>query len=509
MAYGDSALYPLQRIAGETHDFGTWTVETSLDFPGNDLDELRDQDGDGIPDGWALRYGLDPRNTIGPLTPEVTVVAEASGFDKPGRVAVWSNFVFVADTENNRIVVLSRDLDMEYDSFGSYGTGAGSFDSPQGVAVYGSTRKVIVADTDNHRVQVLDVNPSDGTLSYAGQFGSVGSGDGQFDAPYAVEVSRFSGRIYVADSYPSGVASHRVQRFSSSGSWELSFGVSGTAAGQFNRPLGIALDSGGLLYTAEMGNHRVQCMTSTGIPLWQTGTQGAGAGNFESPRDVGVGTLHRLYVADTSNHRIEVYRIDGAPGSIVQVGSFGDFGEDPGEFKFPQGVCALSDEAGVYVADTFNGRVQLLSFIMDNDGDGMDDMWEDANGLDSTDPDDWGVDSDHDGLINIGEYRIGTDPWNGDTNGDGIKDGRDVALGNDPTAPFTGFRIMDTDAAPDRLMWNARSGASYRIQFALDLMLDDWRDTGLVNSASESVLSWTNPAVPTNRIYFYRAIEKE
>ena len=52
----------------------------------------------------------------------------------------------------------------------------------------------------------------------------------------------------------------------------------------------------------------------------------------------------------------------------------------------------------------------VLSFVMDGDMDGIDDAWEDENGLDRNDPTDAGLDSDGDGIDNLGEYQSGTDP---------------------------------------------------------------------------------------------------
>ena len=70
---------------------------------------------------------------------------------------------------------------------------------------------------------------------------------------------------------------------------------------------------------------------------------------------------------------------------------------------------------------------------LDSDGDGLNDWWEMANGLDpySADGDDGGYgDPDGDGLDNWGEYQAGTNPWSYDTNGDGYSDydSRDSSL---------------------------------------------------------------------------------
>jgi YVTN family beta-propeller protein len=59
---------------------------------------------------------------------------------------------------------------------------------------------------------------------------------------------------------------------------------------------------------------------------------------------------------------------------------------------------------------------------------GIADSWAIANGLDPTDPALPFEDPDHDGLTNLQEFQIGTDPNKADTDGDGLTDGQEVLL---------------------------------------------------------------------------------
>lgn len=70
----------------------------------------------------------------------------------------------------------------------------------------------------------------------------------------------------------------------------------------------------------------------------------------------------------------------------------------------------------------------LPSSTNDQDGDQMDDDWERANGLDPT-RNDAGEDPDEDGLTNLREYQLDTNPKNADTDGDGMPDGWEVENG--------------------------------------------------------------------------------
>jgi len=59
--------------------------------------------------------------------------------------------------------------------------------------------------------------------------------------------------IYVADAL-----NNRIQVFDSAGSFLFEFGSSGSGDGQFKVPFGIAVDSRKNIYVADLGNLRIQ-----------------------------------------------------------------------------------------------------------------------------------------------------------------------------------------------------------------------------------------------------------
>ncbi len=86
----------------------------------------------------------------------------------------------------------------------------------------------------------------------------------------------------------------------------------------------------------------------------------------------------------------------------------------------------------------------LVGFVDDSDADGMPDNYENENDLDPLDPADADQDADNDGLTNLEEHALGTDPQNADTDGDGIRDGTESVLGFDPLTPDLPFRLDET-----------------------------------------------------------------
>ncbi len=91
-----------------------------------------------------------------------------------------------------------------------------------------------------------------------GKWGSYGTGDGQFWAPFDAAVDA-DGHVYVTDT-----GNHRVQKFTSDGTFIMTWGSFGAGDGQFSTPRGIAVDSSGNVYVADEGNNRIQIFTSTG-----------------------------------------------------------------------------------------------------------------------------------------------------------------------------------------------------------------------------------------------------
>ena len=92
---------------------------------------------------------------------------------------------------------------------------------------------------------------------------------------------------------------------------------------------------------------------------------------------------------------------------------------------------------------------------LDTDSDGLPDSWEQEHfgcttcAIPTAEP-------DGDGLTNIEEYILGTNPTNPDTDGDGANDGAEVANGNDPLNPSdkpttnpNGGPNTDSDGLPD------------------------------------------------------------
>jgi sugar lactone lactonase YvrE len=126
-------------------------------------------------------------------------------------------------------------------------------------------------------------------------------------------------------------------------------------------PNGVAVDKDGLVYVTDSNNGRLLVFGEDGSVRAQVG-RGSGTGNLGLPRGLAVDSNGRVFVADTSGQAVFVYR---APSSdsrrLDYLGSFGTLGVADGQFRYPNSV-AIDARGRVYVADTFNDRVQIWSY---------------------------------------------------------------------------------------------------------------------------------------------------
>jgi DNA-binding beta-propeller fold protein YncE len=185
---------------------------------------------------------------------------------------------------------------------------------------------VYVVDSENNRIQKFDRT---GELLQV--IGGNGPGDdghgfdpGQFHDPYGIALDA-QGFIYVTDT-----ANQRVQKLDPEGSVVATWGGQGSAAGQFDRPLGIALNSAaGTLYVADRQNGRIQMFDLDGQFLGQLASR-------DTLTALAVDGLGRLFVSFAETSDTNMQRLDMDGDFIVVRGgrAFGEFA-----FQGPAGIA--------------------------------------------------------------------------------------------------------------------------------------------------------------------------
>ena len=231
---------------------------------------------------------------------------------------------YVVEINNDRIQL----MDLDGKVFASKGAGG----EPRAGA-YGNG-KLFVISTRSDRVTVLDEN---GTSLY--NFGSRGSGNGQFDAAFGIATHDNGNDLEV---YVSDAAYNRIQVFDEFGTFKRKFS---TVSGN---PRNMAFDDNGTLYVADVGG-RINVFESNGTLLRSiTGIDG-------NPYGLSI-RGNRLAIGNHSDsvHKVQIYDLNG-----TFITQFGSLGTGAGEFNKPYGV-SYADDGNIWVADHNNHRVQIF-----------------------------------------------------------------------------------------------------------------------------------------------------
>ena len=248
------------------------------------------------------------------------------------------------------------------------------FNTPSGIARTTDGR-LFIADTNNHRIRVISADGA--TVStYAGD-GVEGFADGststaRFNFPRGIAVTA-DGRLFIAD-----VSNSRISVISADGATvstyaSIGFGFAdgSTSTARFRLPRGVALAADGRVFVADELNSRIRVISADGATVSTyagSGIFGLANGStstarFNTPRGVAVAADGRVFVADAFNHRIRVISADGATVSTYAgdgVQSFADGSTTTAQFDSPTDVVVASD-GRVFVADTGNNRIRVIS----------------------------------------------------------------------------------------------------------------------------------------------------
>ncbi len=299
--------------------------------------------------GATIGYGYDLAGNETSITYPGSHTVDYT-YDQAGNMASLTDWLANTTTFNydpdGNLATTSTTTGLDHSSdFGSSGSGDGEFDTPADAALDGSG-DVWVADAGNDRLEQFTA-----AGSFLQSVGTLGSGSGELDDPQGVAVNKTAGDVYVADT-----ANNRVEEFTSAGSYVRSFGSYGTGDGDLNAPVGIAVDGYGDVWVADTGNDRVEEFSSTGTYIQKFGSAGSGDGELSSPDGVAL-SAGDVYVADPGNHRVEQFNTSGA-----YLGQLGSSGSGDGEFSGSSlRVTADPLNGDIYASDGGGDRVEAFT----------------------------------------------------------------------------------------------------------------------------------------------------
>ncbi|HZL23278.1 MAG TPA: 6-bladed beta-propeller [Nitrososphaeraceae archaeon] len=226
------------------------------------------------------------------------------------------------------------------------------------------------------KANVIKAEPNKGLkYCYAFQFGSLGTGDGQFNRPHDI-VFDSKGFLYINDR-----ELNNFQKFSPDGKFISKFGEKGEKLGQYKSPYSMAMDSNDNIYVLDRGNDRVVKVATDGTPLgalysydgiFVTSNDDISKADnkdkkpskeekvkqFASPEAMAIDKEGNFYLTDTGHNRIIKF-----DKNFKYISQFGQAGKGPGQFDHPHGI-GIDSKENIYINTLNEARIQKFN----NDG---------------------------------------------------------------------------------------------------------------------------------------------
>lgn len=225
-------------------------------------------------------------------------------------VAKGTDNIVVADDADDRVVeynIYNGNKELAEPEvvrqYGSYGSEPGKFYEPHGIALTGTL--TWVADTHNCRVELFREG------NYKSSFGKCGSKPGEFEDPVGVTyLPPVEPRTEIGDLYVTNVGHGTVEEFNENGEFVREFGKAGSGQGEFNAPWAITADPANRhIYVSSYGNDRVEVFTAEGQFVEQIGHYGSESEEIDGPSGLAVTEeTGALFIADEYNDRIDEWK---------------------------------------------------------------------------------------------------------------------------------------------------------------------------------------------------------
>ncbi len=286
----------------------------------------------------------------------------------PGTVDTTNNHLLIADTANDRVQILDSGT-LAYiatiGTSGAPGTDNAHLNGPLGVGFDPVTSHILVADSGNDRIQIFDAK----TFAYVSTLGATGTpaaDNKHFNGPASVQLNAAKRQLYIADA-----SNDRVQVYNADTlAYVATIGTSaviGKTNSTFNHPTDAELNpTANEIMVADSGNGRVQLFDPNTLAFVATiGSTTAGPDDNDAlgkPVTASFDPINNLVlVADSGpDARVQVYDAMSY-NYVLTLGTAGSAGASNSQFQQPAGIAVDTVHDKLFIGDPLNDRVQVYT----------------------------------------------------------------------------------------------------------------------------------------------------
>jgi sugar lactone lactonase YvrE len=184
------------------------------------------------------------------------------------------------------------------------------------------------------------------------------------------------GNIYIADMYNHRIrkvsTSGIITTVAGNGTYGYSGNGGAATSAELYDPSSVAVDSSGNIFIADSNNHSIRKVSTSGIitTVAGNGTYGysgdsgaATSAELYDPSGVAVDSSGNIYIADVSNQRVRKVDTSGIITTVAGNGTYGYSGDSgaatSAELNGPYGV-AVDSSGNIFIADLNNNRIRKV-----------------------------------------------------------------------------------------------------------------------------------------------------
>ena len=385
ISVGQSASHAEEILVSDGVTGNVYVFDTSFSLlftvgPTNPTEGTRDAATDSAGDIYTADYRGNAVDKYGPTGTLITSWGAATGCTdvaKPYGVDIDTadtpNRVYVASSNLEQVKVFDTSgncLNVGATGSNAIGAAATTSNDPtklfqlRRVAVGAGSNPLIYA-ADLWGLKILTYQSSDGTIA-SSQQPLLGSGTypaaGGLNEDHGIAIDPSTSQIFVANT-----VNQRIERFNlPNGDSPIDWGTKGVveSSASFNWAQGIGYDpQDGNVWVANTRNNRIDEFSTDGTPIASCPNTSRLTSSFNWPMAVAFDPSGTMYVADTFNNRIEAISVSQCSNNttVVPIWSVGTRGSGSGQFIKPWDIAYDPTQNRLLVTDTDNSRIVALN----------------------------------------------------------------------------------------------------------------------------------------------------